>query len=116
MAGEPDVDDVKVLKVGDKLPSIQLQDSESKDVDVAGLAKGGKGVVIFLYPKVSSTQTNPCEMCKLTACQADTPGCTTQACGFRDAYDEIKGLGYEIYGLSKDKPAAQQKVSQLSIW
>lgn len=43
--------------------------------------------------------------------QADTPGCTSQACGFRDHFDRIKELGYEVYGLSKDKPAAQKKAS-----
>ncbi len=42
--------------------------------------------------------------------QAATPGCTTQACGFRDAFTDIAALGYKVYGLSKDKPDAQQKV------
>jgi hypothetical protein len=42
--------------------------------------------------------------------QADTPGCTNQACGFRDHLSEIKELGYDIYGLSKDKPAALKRV------
>lgn len=43
--------------------------------------------------------------------QADTPGCTSQACGYRDVHDEIGDLGYDVYGLSKDKPAAQKKVN-----
>lgn len=42
--------------------------------------------------------------------KADTPGCTNQACGYRDMYDEIAAFGYEVYGLSKDTPTAQQKV------
>ncbi|OCF31101.1 hypothetical protein I317_07632 [Kwoniella heveanensis CBS 569] len=78
------------LKQGDKLPKITLKDNGGNDVDVSTLA-GEKGVVIFLYPK------------------ADTPGCTTQACGYRDNFDRIAGYGYDIYGLSKDKPEAQQK-------
>ncbi|WWD09320.1 hypothetical protein V865_007443 [Kwoniella europaea PYCC6329] len=78
------------LKLGDKLPKITLKDNEGDDVDVSQLA-GEKGVVVFLYPK------------------ADTPGCTTQACGYRDNYDQIKEFGYDIYGLSKDKSEAQQK-------
>ena len=47
--------------------------------------------------------------------QADTPGCTNQACGFRDHLSEIKELGYDIYGLSKDKPAALKRVCPLSL-
>ncbi|KAI9801365.1 MAG: hypothetical protein M1825_003344 [Sarcosagium campestre] len=46
------------------------------------------GVVLFTYPKAS------------------TPGCTTQACLFRDAYDDIKSKGYSVYGLSTDSPKA----------
>ncbi|ORX35554.1 thioredoxin-like protein [Kockovaella imperatae] len=59
-------------------------------MDVSELV-GEKGVVFFLYPK------------------ADTPGCTNQACGYRDIHSEIAKLGYDVYGLSKDKPAAQQR-------
>lgn len=46
-------------------------------------------------------------MCALT--QADTPGCTNQACGYRDIHSELSDLGYGVYGLSKDKPTAQLK-------
>jgi len=87
---KPETGGAAKLKLGDKLPSIKLQDNTGKEVDVSTLA-GERGVVLFLYPK------------------ADTPGCTTQACGFRDAFDDIKALGYDVYGLSKDKPEAQQK-------
>lgn len=85
-----DEEDGEVLKMGDKLPSIKLNDEEGNTVDVSTLI-GEKGVVFFLYPK------------------ADTPGCTNQACGYRDMYDEIAAFGYEVYGLSKDTPTAQQK-------
>lgn len=47
------------------------------------------GIVIFFYPK------------------ANTPGCTTQACGFRDNYDELLKAGYKVYGMSADKPKSQ---------
>ncbi|GFZ46927.1 Peroxiredoxin [Saitozyma sp. JCM 24511] len=87
---EPETDGEETLQLGDKLPKISLRDNEGTEVDVAGLA-GAKGVVIFLYPK------------------ADTPGCTTQACGFRDAFDDIAALGYDVYGLSRDEPKAQQR-------
>ncbi|XAO23378.1 hypothetical protein I312_102156 [Cryptococcus bacillisporus CA1280] len=85
-----DEEDGEVLKMGDKLPSIKLNDEEGNTVDVSTLI-GEKGVVFFLYPK------------------ADTPGCTNQACGYRDMHDEIAAFGYEVYGLSKDTPTAQQK-------
>ncbi|WRT64066.1 uncharacterized protein IL334_000994 [Kwoniella shivajii] len=87
---EPETGPRGTLKSGDKLPKITLKDNQGNDVDVSKLA-GEKGVVIFLYPK------------------ADTPGCTTQACGYRDNYSKITDYGYNIYGLSKDKPEAQQK-------
>lgn len=49
------------------------------------------GLVIFSYPR------------------ADTPGCTTQACGYRDVHDEFDKLGYTVFGLSTDKPGAQMR-------
>ncbi|WVR05814.1 hypothetical protein IAU60_002839 [Kwoniella sp. DSM 27419] len=87
---EPETGPRGQLKKGDKLPKVTIKDNTGADVDVSTLA-ADKGVVIFLYPK------------------ADTPGCTTQACGYRDNYDQIAEFGYDIYGLSKDKPEAQQK-------
>lgn len=123
------------LKLGQGLPKIKLEDNTGAEVDVSTLA-AEKGVVIFLYPKVSRgrwsrrrrvwwrgpapTCYTCCSSClrrspapplaSLLTPQADTPGCTNQACGYRDAHDEIAELGYDIYGLSKDSPSAQQKV------
>ncbi|KAI9639093.1 AhpC-TSA-domain-containing protein [Dioszegia hungarica] len=92
---DPETDGKKVMKLGDKLPKVTLKDEEGEDVEVTGLA-GERGAVLFLYPK------------------ANTPGCTNQACGFRDAFDEIAELGYDVYGLSRDGPTAQKnwKVKQ----
>ena len=50
-----------------------------------------KGVVIFMYPR------------------ANTPGCTKQACGFRDDYEEFEKHGFDVYGMSYDKPQSQLK-------
>lgn len=47
------------------------------------------GVVIFFYPR------------------ANTPGCTTQACGFQENYSAIEKEGYKVYGMSADKPRSQ---------
>jgi thioredoxin-dependent peroxiredoxin len=51
----------------------------------------GKKIVIYFYPK------------------DDTPGCTTQACAFRDAYDEFKKLDVVVIGISKDDEKSHQK-------
>ncbi|KAF8066527.1 AhpC-TSA-domain-containing protein [Lyophyllum atratum] len=78
------------IDVGDVLPSVMLKNEKGEDVDVAGLA-AEKGLVVFLVPK------------------ADTPGCTTQACGFRDSYPDFTSVGYDVYCLSADSPTAQTK-------
>jgi peroxiredoxin Q/BCP len=88
--GKPPSASRGVLQLGSGLPKITLQNEDGEDVDVSTLA-GERGVVIFLYPR------------------ADTPGCTNQACGYRDLSTELGELGYDVYGLSKDKPAAQLK-------
>jgi len=78
------------VNIGDSLPSLVLKNEHDEDVDVSTLT-AEKGVVIFLVPK------------------ADTPGCTNQACGFRDSYPDFTSAGFDVYCLSADKPAAQNK-------
>ncbi|CDF32630.1 unnamed protein product [Chondrus crispus] len=58
-------------------------------VSTASLLEGTKGIVLFTYPR------------------ANTPGCTTQACNMRDASADLKNMGYNIWGLSYDKPKSQ---------
>jgi len=53
-----------------------------------------RGVVIFMYPR------------------ANTPGCTKQACGYRDLAKEFEAAGFDIYGLSYDKPKSQKNWQQ----
>ncbi|KAI0682225.1 AhpC-TSA-domain-containing protein [Earliella scabrosa] len=97
-AGEEATDDEKAeaapalqsINVGDVLPSYILKNEKDEDVDVASLT-AENGVVFFLVPK------------------ADTPGCTQQACGFRDSYPDFTSLNFDVYCLSADKPAAQSK-------
>jgi len=81
----------KELELGDVLPALTLKNQQDEEVDVKGLIAADKGVVFFLVPK------------------ANTPGCTKQACGFRDAYPTFTGLGYEVYCVSGDPAAAQAK-------
>ncbi|KIM80185.1 hypothetical protein PILCRDRAFT_98016 [Piloderma croceum F 1598] len=78
------------IDIGDSLPSLTLKNEKDEDVDVSTLA-AEKGVVFFLVPK------------------ADTPGCTTQACGFRDVYPDFTSVNYEVYCLSADTPTVQSK-------
>ncbi|KAJ7123491.1 thioredoxin-like protein [Mycena epipterygia] len=78
------------IDIGDSLPSLTLKNEKDEDVDILTLT-ADKGLVLFLVPK------------------ADTPGCTTQACGFRDIYPDFTGLDYNVYCLSADTPAAQSK-------
>ncbi|KAF9261652.1 AhpC-TSA-domain-containing protein [Marasmius fiardii PR-910] len=84
------VPDIPSIDIGDPLPNLTLKNEKDEDVDVSKLA-AEKGVVIFLVPK------------------ADTPGCTTQACGFRDVYEDFDKLGYDVYCLSADTTNAQSK-------
>lgn len=79
----------KKLEVGDKLPeAIILKDQDDADVNVLDLT-AEKGLIIFIYPK------------------SNTPGCTTQACGYRDLHSEIVKAGFQVVGLSMDSPKAQ---------
>ncbi len=72
------------LKAGDRAPEIR-----SGEFQLSKLR--GKRVVIFFFPK------------------SDTPGCTKEACEFRDASKKFTKLDAEIVGISPDKPAAQAK-------
>ncbi len=67
------------LKVGDKIPSFSLKDQND---NIRSSIKFNKPLVLFFYPK------------------DDTPGCTIEACGFRDKYDLFKILGAEVWGIS----------------
>ncbi|GJJ12823.1 hypothetical protein Clacol_007068 [Clathrus columnatus] len=80
----------KPIGLGDSLPSITLKNEKDEDVDVAQLATE-KGVVFFLIPK------------------ADTPGCTQQACGFRDIYKDFEEFNVDVYCVSADTPSAISK-------
>jgi peroxiredoxin Q/BCP len=77
------------LEIGDKAPDFTLPDQEGNEVSLSGLR--GKKVVLYFYPK------------------ADTPGCTTQACGVRDHSTDYEQAGAVVLGVSPDpvKPIAK---------
>ena len=81
-----------MLKEGSKAPAFTLPDDEGKPVSLKDFK--GKPVVLFFYPK------------------DDTPGCTQEACDFRDNYTKFQKRGIAVLGLSKDKPAGKKKFKE----
>jgi len=77
------------LDVGAPAPSFTLPDKDGSHVSLADYV--GKKVVLYFYPAAS------------------TPGCTTQACDFRDNLASLQAAGYIVLGVSKDAPDALKK-------
>jgi len=77
------------LEVGSKAPAFTLLDAEGKKVKLSDFK--GSPVVLYFYPK------------------DDTPGCTKEACAFRDRSAELKKLGAVVLGVSPDTPASHTK-------
>lgn len=81
------------LQVGDKIPNFLAKDSNGNDFDSTAIV-GIKPVVFYFYPK------------------DNTPGCTAQACSFRDQYEDFKDLGAEVIGISSDSVASHEKFAK----
>ena len=79
------------LKVGQKAPAFTLPDQTGKRVSLSDFK--GKKVVLYFYPK------------------DDTPGCTKEACSFRDGIKEVRGSGAVVLGMSADSVESHQKFS-----
>ena len=77
------------LTPGDTAPDFTLPDADGKPVSLADYR--GRRVVVYFYPA------------------AGTPGCTKQACDFRDSLAELNGAGLDVLGISPDKPAKLAK-------
>ena len=78
-----------MVNEGDEAPDFELEDQDVSPVRLSDLR--GSPVVLYFYPK------------------ADTPGCTTQACGIRDRSGEYGAAGARVLGVSPDKPAKLRK-------
>jgi peroxiredoxin Q/BCP len=77
------------LAPGDKAPAFSLPDADGNAVSLADYQ--GRHVIVYFYPAAS------------------TPGCTKQACSFRDGLQELDGAGIDVVGISPDKPAKLAK-------
>src|SRR6195952_39990 len=77
------------LKEGDKAPNFTANDQNGKSVSLSDFT--GKTVILYFYPK------------------DDTPGCTAEACDFRDNYQSLIGKGFEVIGVSTDDEKSHKK-------
>jgi len=77
------------LSIGDQAPLFTLPNHDGQPVELASLL--GRRVVLYFYPK------------------DDTPGCTTQACGIRDGWEQLATYGLALYGISPDSPEQHTK-------
>ncbi len=77
------------LNIGDKIPDILGVDQDGNEVKASDYA--GSKLVLYFYPKDS------------------TPGCTAEACSFRDNFSELRKAGYQILGVSVDSEASHKK-------
>jgi thioredoxin-dependent peroxiredoxin len=80
----------ETLKVGDKAPDITAQDQDGKTVKLSDFA-GKQAVLLYFYPK------------------DNTPGCTKEACGFRDSMNDLKSQGVSVLGVSMDDAKSHKK-------
>src|SRR3954451_16134849 len=74
------------LETGDKAPDFELPTADGEKLSLARLLKKGQRVVLYAYPA------------------AMTPGCTKQACDFRDSLASLTAAGYRVVGISPDTP------------
>jgi peroxiredoxin Q/BCP len=81
-----------MLKEGDAAPDFETRDAEGNPVRLSDLR--GRKVVLYFYPK------------------DDTPGCTKEACGFRDSFAEFRRRGIEVLGVSTDDEKSHRKFAE----
>ena len=77
------------MEINEKVSDFTLQTDEDKTVSLSDYS--GQPVVLFFYPR------------------ADTPGCTIEACGFRDTFKKLLSAGAVVLGISRDTPKDQAK-------
>ncbi|MFT4219985.1 MAG: thioredoxin-dependent thiol peroxidase [Microbacterium sp.] len=80
------------LQAGDTAPDFTLDDQDGSPVSLRDLR--GRKAILYFYPA------------------AMTPGCTTQACDFRDSLASLQGSGYTVIGISRDEPAKLKEFAE----
>lgn len=80
------------LKIGDKAPDFELNDQNGKKIKLSDFK--GKRVILYFYPR------------------DDTPGCTKEACNFRDNINTFKKFNAEVIGISNDDEKSHKKFSE----
>ena len=80
------------VEEGKKAPAFRLRDADGNLVTLADFA--GRDLILYFYPK------------------DDTPGCTKEACGFRDAWKQLQKRGVAVVGVSPDSPESHQKFAK----
>jgi peroxiredoxin Q/BCP len=83
MSNEQNTEQKVVLEVGDTAPEFTLSDDQEKDVSLSDYR--GRKVIVYFYPR------------------ANTPGCTKEACDFRDSLTSLNDSGIDVLGISPDK-------------
>jgi len=78
-----------ILKPGDQAPAFTAKDQHGNEISLSDFKE--KKVILYFYPK------------------DNTPGCTTEACNFRDNYERLKAEGFEVIGVSTDSQQSHQK-------
>src|SRR2546422_10178005 len=81
------------IRPGDPAPDFSLPDATGKTVRL-GDYRGRRAVVLYFYPK------------------DDTPGCTKEACGFRDRYEDFRDAGAEVIGVSSDSASSHESFAK----
>ena len=81
-----------MLEIGRPAPHFTVKDAAGQEISLSDFL--GKKVVLYFYPK------------------DNTPGCTRQACAFRDAFQEFKDLGVQVIGISRDGVASHQRFAE----
>lgn len=80
------------MNIGDKFPDLLGHDAEGNEIKLSDYP--GKNFIIYFYPKDS------------------TPGCTAEACSLRDGWRQLRKMGYEVIGVSKDSQASHRKFAE----
>jgi len=80
-----------MLKIGDTAPDFKLKDQSGEEKTLKEYLHQNKKILLYFYPK------------------DDTPGCTTEACSFRDGMGDLDKLGLTVLGVSKDSVASHKK-------